>query len=405
MNDRKEKRRIALGICGSIAAYKAAEIARLLSTEGYEVRCVMTESAQEFITPLTMQSITGAPVTTDFWTEEEVGIGHIQLADWSDVLVIAPATADIIAKLAHGMSDTPLLAVALATRAPIILAPAMNVNMLEHPKTQENLATLRARGMHIVDAEEGALACGWNGSGRLAQPAEIVMHVRRMLSDQDYSGNHVVVTTGPTREPIDPVRFISNRSSGRMGVAIALEAFRRGARVTLIHGPIQVDVPDAIEKISITRAEEMDQALSAFVGGAGKQSAADVIIMAAAVADYRPASSVEKKIKRSGKAPALSLVENIDILAKLGAGRSNKRAPVLVGFAVETGEDDEVVAEVRRKLQAKKVDVMVGNRAEESLDRETNRVWIIDRNGRQEEVATTAKSRVANKILDAVKKL
>lgn len=404
MNDSKEKRRVALGVCGSIAAYKAAELARLLVSEGYEVKCLMTESAQEFITPLTMQSVTGEPVMTDFWREEEAGIGHIQLADWADTLVIAPATADVIAKMAHGISDTPILAVALATRSPILVAPAMNVNMYEHAQTQENIEKLRKRVVSFVDPGEGALACGWNGTGRLAQPSDIFMHVRRILSTQDFAGNHVVVTTGPTREAIDPVRFISNRSSGRMGIAIALEAFRRGARVTLIHGPIQLDVPSVIKSIPVVRAEEMEQAVAAYVSS-DSSDAADVVVMAAAVADYRPSVSENAKIKRSGKAPALTLVENIDILGKLGSTRADSRTPVLVGFAVETGEEDQLIAEVRRKLQQKNVDVMVGNKAEESLDRDTNRVWIIDRNGRQEEVATTTKSRVANKILDAVKKL
>lgn len=404
MNDRKERRRIALGICGSIAAYKAAELARLLVSDGYEVKCIMTESAREFITPLTMQSVTGESVTTDFWSEEDAGIGHIQLADWADALVIAPATADVIAKMASGMADTPILAVALATRAPILVAPAMNVNMYEHPQTQENISKLKSRGVSFVDPEEGALACGWNGTGRLAQPQSIFMHVRRVLSAQDFSGSHVVVTTGPTREAIDPVRFISNRSSGRMGVAIALEAFRRGARVTLIHGPMLIDVPDSVRAVPVTRADEMEAAVGAYLG-ADSADPADVVVMAAAVADYRPANSEQSKIKRSGKPPELTLVENTDILAKLGRTRGADRSPVLVGFAVETGEEEQIIAEVRRKLQAKSVDVMVGNHAEESLDRDTNRVWIIDRNGRQEEVATSAKSRIADKILDAVKKL
>ncbi len=405
MNELKDKRRIVLGICGSIAAYKAAELARLLISEGYEVRCIMTESAQEFITPLTLQSVTGNPVMTDFWTEEDAGIGHIQLADWADALVVAPATADLIAKMAHGNADTPLLAVALATRAPILIAPAMNVNMYEHPQTQSNIATLASRGVYEVRPEEGALACGWNGTGRLANPNEIVLHIRRLLSDRDFLGKHIVITTGATREPIDPVRYISNRSSGRMGVALALEAFRRGARVTVIHGSIGVPIPDAIEAFRVVSAEDMERAVDPYLVGMQGISKADIIIMAAAVSDYRPATSVTKKIKRTGKAPALTLVENIDILAKLGTVRGKNPTPILVGFAVETGEDEEVIAEVRRKLHQKQVDVMVGNRAEESLERETNRVWIIDRNGRQEEVATSTKNRVANKILDAVRKL
>lgn len=407
MVERRDSRRIVLGITGSIAAYKAAELARLLVTDGYEVRVVMTESAAEFITPLTLQSITSHPVTTDFWSESDAGIGHIQLADWADAVVIAPATADVLAKMAYGFSETPLLAIALATRSPILVAPAMNVNMLEHAATQANIASLKTRGVSFVEPEVGALACGWNGAGRLADPREIVAHVRRILTPQELKGKRVVISTGPTREPIDPVRFLSNRSSGKMGVALAIEAFHRGADVTLVHGPVRVSCPDVIHTVPVVTAVEMRDAVIqySFPDPSREFAGADIVIMAAAVSDYRAKEQATKKMKRTGKAPIFELVENPDILKEVSTRRGAAQVPTLVGFAVETGEVDDLLAEVRKKMQSKAVDLMVGNRASDSFDLDTNHVWILDRNGRQEEVATMTKSRVAMRILDAVLKL
>jgi len=239
MSDFGEKRNILLGITGSIAAYKGAELARIFISRGYSVRVVMTESAQEFISPLTFQSLTGNPVVTGFWERGEgANIEHIQLADWASALVVAPATADLVAKMTSGIADSPLLAILLATRAPIVICPAMNVNMWEHPATVENVEILKSRGIHFVGPEEGSLACGWVAAGRLADPWDIFHSTRRVLSKTDFAGKRVLVVTGPTREPIDPVRFVSNRSSGKMGVALAQEAYCRGAEVTMIHGPI-----------------------------------------------------------------------------------------------------------------------------------------------------------------------
>jgi len=400
-----EKRKIVLGVSGSIAAYKSAELARLLVSRGYEVRVVMTSAATEFITPLTLQSVTGHPVAESLWEESAVkGIGHIHLADWADAVVIAPATADTIAKLAAGFAENSLLAVSLATKAPILVAPAMNVNMYEHPATQENIALLRKRGVFFVDPEEGALACGWNGTGRLADPEEIFHHVRRVVSVHDLQGKRVLITTGPTREPIDPVRFLSNRSSGKMGAALAREAFRRGAEVTLVHGPASVKVPNAIECIPINTAEEMYESVMnrAFAG----EDAPDIVIMAAAVADFKPATVVPTKIKKKGGAPPpLELASTRDILFELGQKRGSGRKPILVGFAVETGDLEELLGHVREKLKRKNADMIVGNLAADAFDLDTNRVWLIDRNGRQDEVSTTFKGRVANRILDAVLRL
>jgi phosphopantothenoylcysteine decarboxylase/phosphopantothenate--cysteine ligase len=400
-----EKRRVLLGVSGSIAAYKSAELARLLVSRGYEVRVVMTPAATEFITPLTLQSVTGHPVALSLWEESSVkGIGHIHLADWADAMVVAPATADTIAKLAAGFAENSLLAMALATRAPLLVAPAMNVNMFEHPATQENIALLRKRGVAFVEPEEGALACGWNGTGRLADPEEIFQHVRRVVSTQDLSGKRVLITTGPTREPLDPVRFLSNRSSGKMGTALAREAFRRGAHVTLVHGPAPVKVPSLVECLPVTTAEEMFQAVMARVFN-GEESP-DIVIMAAAVADFKPTQMAPTKMKKSGLAPApLELISTRDILSELGERRGEVRKPILVGFAVETGELDELLVQVRDKLKRKNADMIVGNLAADAFDLDTNRVWLVDRNGRQDEIATTFKGRVANRILDAVLRL
>ncbi|MCB0335118.1 MAG: bifunctional phosphopantothenoylcysteine decarboxylase/phosphopantothenate--cysteine ligase CoaBC [Bdellovibrionales bacterium] len=404
MSEKNEKRKVLLGVTGSIAAYKAAELARIFVSRGYEVRVAMTRSAQEFISAMTMRAITSNDVMLDFWeTEGRDGIEHIETADWADAIVIAPATADCIAKLAQGISDNPLLAACLASKAPLVVAPAMNVNMLEHPGTQQNLSVLRDRGVRIIDPEEGELACGWHGSGRLAAPWQIFYEVRRALSDQDLAGKQILISTGPTREAIDPVRFISNRSSGKMGVALAREAFRRGAEVTLVHGPCTIKVPTAVRCIPVTTAEEMRVALhqQTYEGAVHP----DVVVMAAAVTDYRPSEVAAQKIKRDGQKPQLELVENIDILAELSGKRSSDCNPLFVGFAVETGEEEDLLANVRSKIEKKKVDVIVGNFADDAFGSDTNRVWIVDRFGKQEEVAVTYKSRIANRILSVVSRL
>lgn len=408
-SDYGEKKNVVLGITGSIAAFKAAELARLLVSWGYAVRCVMTEGAQKFITPMTMAAITGNPVITEFWSEEEVtGIGHIQLADWADVVLIAPATADCIAKVANGYADSPLLAIVLASKAKVILAPAMNVNMLEHPKTQENLIELVNRGVLIVDPEEGALACGWIGSGRLANPMEIFHVVRRSLSSPDFAGKNVLITTGPTREFYDPVRFLTNRSSGKMGIALAREAYRRGANVTLLHGPISARVPKAVRCVPFVSAADLSSALGKEVFGEGQGAnfeSPDIVIMAAAVADARPDVQANQKVKKADLPKSIPLTLNPDILAELGKKRKDGLRPVLVGFAVETGDLENLLLEARRKLEDKSIDLIIGNFAQEAFDLDTNRIWLIDRIGRQEEVATTYKSRVANRILDSILRL
>lgn len=402
MHDLTEKRKVLVGVSGSIAAYKSAELVRILVTRGYEVKVVMTKSAQEFITPMTLEAVSGQPVMTDLFDGSESEIGHIKLADWADAMVIAPATANTIAKLTWGLADDALTATALACKKPIMVCPAMNTNMFENQATQENIEVLRKRGVVFVDPEEGSLACGWEGSGRLADPWEIFHHIRKTLTHQDFAGRHVLITTGPTREPLDPVRFISNRSSGKMGTSLAREAFRRGARVTLVHGPVYIKVPAPVQKVAVETAEDMAQAVKAQM--TNNEDPVDIVIMAAAVADFRPKQASDSKLKKASNLTKIDLQENPDILAELGAARQGDK-PLLVGFAVETGETEELIAEVRRKMETKRADMIIGNLALEALDSDTNRVWILDRNGKQEEVATTFKSRVANKILDAILKL
>lgn len=403
-----EKRNVVLAVTGSVAAYKSIELARLLISRGYQVRVILSESAQKFITPALVEATVGRGVVTDFWSpsEDSEGIEHIEVADWADAVVIAPATADCIAKLNLGISDSPLLAICLATKAPMLIAPAMNVNMLQHVQTQAHIKSLSEKGVKFVSPEEGALACGWNGAGRLADSKEIFYNIRRLLTPNDLAGKKILITTGPTREPIDPVRFISNRSSGKMGINLAKEAFCRGAEVTLIHGPCHIDVPEAIRCIPVVSAQDMHNAVmqEAFDG----DEKPDIVIMAAAVADFKPKESAENKIKRHEEPiTEIAVISNADILAEVGKRRSKDKSssPILVGFAVETGEIDELLEELRRKLTAKKTDIMIGNFAHDAFDLETNRVWIVDRNGKTGEVTTTFKSRIANKILDSVLKL
>ncbi len=402
MNTIEEKRKILLGVTGSIAAYKSAEIAREFIKNGYHVKTVLTDSASKFIGSVTFEAITGEPVYTDFWgTTERKDIEHIALADWADVFLIAPASANAIAKLAYGMADNPLHAIALATKAKIVIAPAMNVNMWENPATQENLEKLKNRNIAIVNPEEGSLACGWNGAGRLAGKNEIFQATRRALSRHDFSDKKVLVIFGPTREAIDPVRYISNRSSGKMGIAISDDAFRRGAEVRVIHGPVRLDVPELYQAKSVVSADEMlDETLKVY-----EEWEPDVVVMLAAVSDYKPSDASVEKIKKSDGITTIDLAENQDILAKLGELKNKDKNTLLVGFALETGEIEDLLEEARNKLKKKNADLIVGNFAETSLGLDKNIVWLVNRTGTHEEVSTSSKSRVAEKILNAVLKL
>lgn len=346
---------IALGVTGGIGAYKAVEVARGLQKAGHDVVAVMTQAATEFVGPLTFEAVTGRRVITgQFERGANAAIEHIALASSIDLLLVAPATANIIGKFAAGIADDFLSSLYLATRAPVLLAPAMNTNMWEHEAVRRNLQSLLARGVMVVDPGVGFLACGWTGKGRLAEPAEIVARACSVVSPaQTLAGRRILVSAGPTYEDIDPVRYIGNRSSGRMGYAVASEARRRGAVVTLVSGPTTIAVPGGVELVRVRRAAEMRDAIVPRADGA------DVVVMAAAVADYAPEPASEK-IAKGRDELVLRLARTPDILAELGARRAAGELgrTVLVGFAAETGD---VVARAREKRRRKQVDLIVAN--------------------------------------------
>lgn len=388
-----------VGVGGGIAAYKAAELVRLLDKAGAEIDVMMTARAQEFIRPMTFQALTRRPVFTDLWNlTEEAQIGHIQLADRADLIVLAPASANLIARLAQGRADDAVTATVLATRAPVLVAPSMNVNMWQHPLTRSNLQRLvDVAGYHVVGPGDGFLACRWTGPGRLAEPTDIVEAAAHVLSAQDLRGVKLVVTAGPTYEAIDPVRFVGNRSSGKMGVAIAAAAQRRGAEVRLVLGPSAVQPPLGVTTMNVETATQLQWAL----GDATKD--ADVVVMTAAVADYRPAQEAKQKIKRGeiGQRATVELVQNPDLLAELGKKRGNARTPLLVGFAAET---TDVLDNAAKKLDTKRCDLVVANDVSEpgsGFAVDTNRVTLVDKSGAIEVPAGT-KTEVAHRILDHV---
>jgi len=401
--------RIALGVSGGIAAYKAAEILRLLQDRGVKVQVVMTRAAQEFVRPLTFAALSGEKVITDMFAREggepnvESAIEHIAVAERIDALLVAPATADILAKFANGIADDFLSTLFLATRAPVIVAPAMNVNMWSNPATQENLATLRSRGVRVVAPGSGYLACGMVGPGRLAENDAIVAATLEALgAAQDFAGQTVLITAGPTREAIDPVRYISNRSSGKMGYALAQAALRRGARVLLVSGPTALKPPDGAEVFPVESASEMHQAVMEHAAGA------NIIIKAAAVADYRPKKTSVQKLKRhdflregaQGYAQ-LDLEPTPDIAAELGA---RKHDQIVVGFAAET---ENVLENARKKLVSKGLDAIVANDVSQpgiGMDSDRNAVTIITAS-EVVDVPEAAKAEVAQRILDAIVRL
>ena len=391
---RLEERTVVFALSGGIACYKACEAVRLLVGRNARVQVVMTAGAQQFVTPLTLQALSRNPVATDtFSLTQESEIGHIRLADTADVLVVAPATADVIGKMAAGIADDLLTTVLLATRAPVVVAPAMNVHMWEHPAVQENVARLAARGVRIVGPASGSLACGYEGAGRLVEPDVLVEEILRVLAPQDLAGQHVLVTAGPTEEPIDPVRYVSNRSSGKMGYAVARVARRRGAEVTLVTGPTAIAAPPDVRVVQVGSAREMHRAAQqAF-------ASATVLVAAAAVADYRPRRALSQKLKKSAAALVLELDRNPDILRDLAARKGRR---IVIGFAAET---QDVAAEARRKLREKRCDLMVANdvTAEGAgFGTDTNRVRLLDAHGLDEELPVLSKEDVADRIVDWV---
>jgi phosphopantothenoylcysteine decarboxylase/phosphopantothenate--cysteine ligase len=389
---RLEERTVVFGLSGGIACYKACEAVRLLVGRNARVQVVMTAGAQQFVTPLTLQALSRNPVATDtFSLTQESEIGHIRLADTADILVVAPATADVIGKMAAGIADDLLTTVLLATRAPVVIAPAMNVNMWENRAVQENVARLIARGVRVVGPASGSLACGWEGAGRLVEPDVLVEEILHVLAPQDLAGQRVLVTAGPTEEPIDPVRYVSNRSSGKMGYAVARVARRRGADVTLVTGPTALAAPPGVRVVRVGSAREMHEA------AAEAFASATVLVAAAAVADYRPRRALPQKLKKSAATLALELDRNPDILRDLAARKGRR---LVVGFAAET---HDVAAEARRKLREKRCDLMVANDVTApgaGFGTDTNRVRLLDAHGLDEELPVLSKEDVAERILD-----
>jgi len=390
--------KVALGVCGGIAAYKAAELVRLLQDRGVRVQVVMTRAAQEFVRPLTFAALSGEKVITDLFASGaeaaklDAAVEHISVAQSIDALLVAPATADTLAKFANGLADDFLSTLFLATTAPVVVAPAMNVNMWEHAATQANLKRLRERGVRVVEPEAGYLACGMLGPGRLAANETIVAATLEALgAAQDLAGETVLITAGPTREPVDPVRYLGNRSSGKMGYALAEAALRRGARVILVSGPTNLQPPGAAEMIPVETAEQMREAvLARFLD-------ASVVIKAAAVADYRPKEAAGRKIKRREKL-VLELEPTADILAELGA---KKTTQILVGFAAET---EDALKNAKQKLESKLADAIVVNdvsRPGIGFDSDRNAVTIVTPSATIE-VPETTKWEVAHRVLDAV---
>jgi phosphopantothenoylcysteine decarboxylase/phosphopantothenate--cysteine ligase len=395
------RRRVLVAVSGGIAAYKIPELVRALDRAGHAVRCVLTEAATHFVSPLVLQTLTREPVRTSLLDPGEEGqIGHIDLADWAEAVVVAPATANVLAKLAAGIADDLVTTVLLATRAPVLVAPAMNVNMWEHAATQANLATLRARGVHFVGPDVGELACGWEGAGRMSEPAAIAGELELLLGPKSLAGERVIVTAGGTREPIDGVRALVNRSSGKMGFALAAEAALRGAEVALVAGPSALATPPGVRRVDVETALDMRAAVLA------EWPRASVLVMAAAVADFRPADPIAGKLKKEdlaeGAGLELRLVQNPDILAELSRERGSR---VVVGFAAESRD---VLAAARRKLAHKGCDLLVANdvsRSDAGFESDRNAVALLSPDGGVEELPLLDKREVAARIWDRIEKL
>jgi phosphopantothenoylcysteine decarboxylase/phosphopantothenate--cysteine ligase len=387
-----QQRMVVLGVTGGIACYKAVELVRLLVKNGFKVRVIMTRGAMEFVTPLTFQTLSGNPVATEtFSLTQESEIGHINLADSADLFVIAPATANVIGKLASGIADDLLTTVLMATQAPVLLAPAMNIHMYENVIVQENLRKLRRVGYHIMDPAEGYLACGYEGKGRLPDPEKISDEIERLLRKKDLAGENFLITAGPSREPLDPVRYISNRSSGKMGYALARAALRRGATVALVSGPTALEPPSGARLIEVNTAAEMREAVLK------EYPHSSAVIMAAAVADYHAVAPSGQKIKRGVGDLELRLIPNPDILKELG---QNKDGKWLVGFAAET---ENLTANAQKKLHEKNLDIVIANNVAEEgsgFDGDTNVGTIIDRTGAVRSLPLMSKDDLADCIYD-----
>jgi phosphopantothenoylcysteine decarboxylase/phosphopantothenate--cysteine ligase len=393
--------RVLLAVSGGIAAYKVPELVRALVKGGHSVRCTLTAAAERFVSPLVLGTLCGARVRSSlFDPTEEAEIDHIVLADWADLVIVAPATAHLLARMAQGLADDLTTTLLLATRAPVLAVPAMNVNMWRHPATQQNVALLRERGVRFLGPESGELACGWEGEGRMSEPSAIAAAAELLLTPPTLSGEVVLVTAGGTREPIDPVRAITNRSSGKMGFAVAHEAARRGAEVVLVAGPTALHTPIGVRRVDVESALDMQQAVKREFGSA------TVVIMTAAVSDFRLAKPAERKIRKDDLPPgsglSLELVRNPDILKEIGEEKGRR---IVVGFAAES---HDLVESARRKLATKKCDLVVANditRAGAGFDVETNAVVFVWPGGAVEELPLLTKPEVAGRLLDHVEKL
>jgi phosphopantothenoylcysteine decarboxylase / phosphopantothenate---cysteine ligase len=387
-----DPKKIVLGVTGGIACYKAVELTRLLVKDGFRVQVVMSRGAMEFVAPLTFQTLSGQPVASEtFNLTQESEIGHINLADSADLFVIAPATANIIGKLAAGIADDLLTTVLMATRAPVLVAPAMNVNMYANPFLQENLRKLRRVGYHVLEPADGYLACGYEGKGRLPEPEKILEEIKVLLRKKDLGGERIVITAGPSREPLDPVRYISNRSSGKMGYALARAAIRRGAEVALVSGPTALEPPSGSRVVPVLTAAEMRTAVL------NEFDKCTALVMAAAVADYRPARIADKKIKKTGGPLELRLEPNPDILQELG---TMKTSQFLIGFAAET---ENLAANALKKLNAKNLDMIVANdvsREDSGFDGDNNIALILDHTGASCALPRMTKDELAERIFD-----
>jgi len=392
-----ENKKIVLGITGGIAAYKAAELTRALIKAGAQVRVIMTRSAAEFITPLTMQTLSKGPVYTEmFAPTDQYDMAHIALADWADAFLIAPATGNVIGKAASGIADDLLTTTLMAQNKPALICPAMNDKMLANPVVQDNIRKLKKFGYTVMESAVGELACKTSGSGRLPEIPDILDALETLLTPKDFAGESVLITAGPTEEPLDPVRYITNASSGKMGYALAEAAHQRGAKVTLISGPTKIKPPPVEKLILVRTALEMYQAVM------DAYAKATVIIKAAAVADYRPKSEALEKIKKDQGLTGIELTRNPDIIAAVGA---KKKKGILVGFAMET---EDLLANARRKLIRKNMDMIVANNLREAgagFKTDTNIITMIDRNGKTIALDKMTKKDAAHRILDHIKTL
>jgi phosphopantothenoylcysteine decarboxylase/phosphopantothenate--cysteine ligase len=387
-----DAKRVLLCVGGGIAAYKCPELVRRLVAEGADVQVAMTRAARDFTTPLVMQTLSRHPVALELLDpQEDAAIGHIRIADEAEVVLVAPATANLIARMALGIADDIVTAALLVARCPVVVAPSMNSNMLAHPAVERNIRTLASFGHRIVESDRGALACGYEGAGRLPDADALVAEVAAALARKDLFGTRVLVSAGPTREALDPVRYLTNRSSGRMGYAVAAAAWRRGGEVTLVSGPVALAAPRGVERVSVASATEMRDAMLE------RAPASDLVVMVAAVADYRPAEAAPTKIKKNSGAPlTVSLRENDDILAALGRLPGRR---VLVGFAAET---NDVLAHAREKLTRKGAHLIVGNDVTQpgaGFETETNAAVLVDAAG-ECHTGLVTKDVLADRILD-----